>query len=99
MTNTAHRELLPCFRGAPHSGEGYKKLDLRALKKVPRKEILDFSPSANASGVDRWFAALQDDKYRELVILSKAKNLIIPRTGNCSPVLGELRAAVRGTRG
>ena len=29
----------------------------------PRKtKILDFSPSANASGVDRWFAALQDDK-------------------------------------
>ena len=98
MTNTAHRELLPCFRGAPRSGEGYKKLALRALKKCKRKKILDFSPSANASGVDRWFATLQDDKHRKAVILSKAKNLITLRTGNCSPVLGELRTAVRGTR-
>ena len=60
--NTAHRELLPFFRGAPRSGEGYKKLDLKAL---------------------------QDDKHREAVILSKAKNLITPRTGKkilrCAP--------------
>ena len=31
-TNTAHWRLLPCFRGAPRSGEGYKTLALRALK-------------------------------------------------------------------
>ena len=31
LINTAHWELLPCFRGAPRSGEGYKKLDLIVL--------------------------------------------------------------------
>ena len=48
---TAHWGLLPCFRGAPRSGEGYKKLGLKAPLK------------ASAKG-KRSFAALQDDKHR-----------------------------------
>ena len=75
--NTAHWELLPCFRGAPRSGEGYKKLALRAPykyrnsrgipcgcpKQTPRKQRAGTRPAPTAH------------KHRKAVILSEAKNL------------------------